>query len=555
MRAFPSAQMFGFTGTPIFAENMNATGLTTEAIFGGKPVHSYKIKDAINAHMVLGFNVQYFKTIDIVTKVGKDEQVEAIDEDELINSPTRITNISKHIIDNFDKLTVNRKYNAIFAVSSIDLLMKYYDELKKQNEALEENQKIKIATIFTYSPNSIDTEEVGTNERLAQQSLQYVMDDYSKVVGKNYSIANCSEYFEDVRDAFREGKVELILVVNMMLTGFDSKRINTLFLDKSLKYHGLIQAFSRTNRLDCSAKQFGNIVCYRTTPKDVEKAVALYSQEDHGIVLMKSFEEYLELFRDALKNLRSYTLTPDDVDALEGDTAKIEFVNRFRKVARYLICLQNFCEFSFPITLKDDITPDEYNSFKSRYLEIYNEFKKHPEKVSVIGEVTFDIELVQTDKVDVDYILNLLRKLGTAGGTKVDISAIINILRRSTDPILVSKRELLESFITNVFPTLTEGASVDDELAKYIEEKRKEALTTVSDDLLISYEALEKLLNRYDYFMTIDYTDIKSLLNKRVKERYREKHPDLNPIKATNELMEEIKNYIIEIADKYSMHN
>lgn len=555
LRAFPSAQMFGFTGTPIFAENMNATGLTTEAIFGGKPVHSYKIKDAINAHMVLGFNVQYFKTIDIVTKVGKDEQVEAIDEDELINSPTRITNISKHIIDNFDKLTVNRKYNAIFAVSSIDLLMKYYDELKKQNEALEENQKIKIATIFTYSPNSIDTEEVGTNERLAQQSLQYVMDDYSKVVGKNYSIANCSEYFEDVRDAFREGKVELILVVNMMLTGFDSKRINTLFLDKSLKYHGLIQAFSRTNRLDCSAKQFGNIVCYRTTPKDVEKAVALYSQEDHGIVLMKSFEEYLELFRDALKNLRSYTLTPDDVDALEGDTAKIEFVNRFRKVARYLICLQNFCEFSFPITLKDDITPDEYNSFKSRYLEIYNEFKKHPEKVSVIGEVTFDIELVQTDKVDVDYILNLLRKLGTAGGTKVDISAIINILRRSTDPILVSKRELLESFITNVFPTLTEGASVDDELAKYIEEKRKEALTTVSDDLLISYEALEKLLNRYDYFMTIDYTDIKSLLNKRVKERYREKHPDLNPIKATNELMEEIKNYIIEIADKYSMHN
>ncbi|MCH3976879.1 MAG: type I restriction endonuclease subunit R [Bacilli bacterium] len=555
LRAFPSAQMFGFTGTPIFAENMNATGLTTEAIFGGKPVHSYKIKDAINAHMVLGFNVQYFKTIDIVTKVGKDEQVEAIDEDELINSPTRITNISKHIIDNFDKLTVNRKYNAIFAVSSIDLLMKYYDELKKQNEALEENQKIKIATIFTYSPNSIDTEEVGTNERLAQQSLQYVMDDYSKVVGKNYSIANCSEYFEDVRDAFREGKVELILVVNMMLTGFDSKRINALFLDKSLKYHGLIQAFSRTNRLDCSAKQFGNIICYRTTPKDVEKAVALYSQEDHGIVLMKSFEEYLDLFRDTLKNLRSYTITPDDVDSLEGDTAKIEFVNRFRKVARYLICLQNFCEFSFPITLKDDITPDEYNSFKSRYLEIYNDFKKHPEKVSVIGEVTFDIELVQTDKVDVDYILNLLRKLGTVGGTKVDISAIINILRRSTDPILVSKRELLESFITNVFPTLAEGASVDDELAKYIEEKRKETLSTISDDLLISYEALEKLLNRYDYFMTIDYTDIKSLLNKRVKERYREKHPDLNPIKATNELMEEIKNHIIEIADKYSMHN
>lgn len=555
LRAFPSAQMFGFTGTPIFAENMNATGLTTEAIFGGKPVHSYKIKDAINAHMVLGFNVQYFKTIDIVTKVGKDEQVEAIDEDELINSPTRITNISKHIIDNFDKLTVNRKYNAIFAVSGIDLLMKYYDELKKQNETLEENEKIKIATIFTYSPNSIDTEEVGTNERLAQQSLQYVMDDYSKVVGKNYSIANCSEYFEDVRDAFREGKVELILVVNMMLTGFDSKRINTLFLDKSLKYHGLIQAFSRTNRLDCSTKQFGNIICYRTTPKDVEKAVALYSQEDHGIVLMKSFEEYLDLFRDALKNLRLYTLTPDDVDALEGDTAKIEFVNRFRKVARYLICLQNFCDFSFPITLKDDITPDEYNSFKSRYLEIYNEFKKHPEKASVIGEVTFDIELVQTDKVDVDYILNLLRKIGTTGGTKVDISAIINILRRSTDPTLVSKRELLESFITNVFPTLAEGASVDDELAKYIEEKRKEALTKISDDLLISYEALEKLLNRYDYFMTIDYTDIKSLLNKRVKERYREKHPDLNPIKATNELMEVIKNYIIEIADKYSMHN
>lgn len=555
LRAFPDAQMFGFTGTPIFAENMNATGLTTEAIFGGKPVHSYKIKDAINAKMVLGFNVQYFKTLDIVIKPGKDEQVEEIDKEELIFSDTRITNITQHILDNFDKLTVSRKYNAIFALSSIDLLMAYYEKFKELNKKLDSDKQLKIATIFTFAPNEIDTEETGANEKIAQQKLQYVMNDYTALTGKAYSTSNCAEYFEDVREDFREGKIDLILVVNMMLTGYDSKRINTLFLDKSLKYHNLIQAFSRTNRLDCSTKQFGNIVCYRTTPRDVAKAVALYSKEDHDVVLMKTFEEYLELFRDALKNLRAYTLTPDDVDALEGDTAKIEFVNRFRKVAKYLVCLQNFCEFSFPITLKDDISVDEYNSFKSRYIDIYNEFKKHPEKVSVIGEVTFDIELVQTDRVDVDYILNLLRKIaeGGEGPKAVEISALIKILKRSTDPILVSKRELLELFITTVFPTLPEGASVDEELAKFIEEKRKESLMNFSKEFELAYEELNKLLVRYDYFMTIDYADIKAILNKKAKESFKEKHPELNTIKATNELMELIKNYIIEVAGKYSI--
>lgn len=556
LRAFPDAQMFGFTGTPIFAENMNATGLTTEAIFGGKPVHSYKIKDAINAKMVLGFNVQYFKTLDIVIKPGKDEQVEEIDKEELIFSDTRITNITQHILDNFDKLTVNRKYNAIFALSSIDLLMAYYEKFKELNKKLDIDKKLKIATIFTFAPNEIDTEETGANEKIAQQKLQYVMNDYTALTGKAYSTSNCAEYFEDVREDFREGKIDLILVVNMMLTGYDSKRINTLFLDKSLKYHNLIQAFSRTNRLDCSTKQFGNIICYRTTPRDVAKAVALYSKEDHGVVLMKTFEEYLDLFREALKNLRAYTLTPDDVDALEGDTAKIEFVNRFRKVAKYLVCLQNFCEFSFPITLKDDISVDEYNSFKSRYIDIYNEFKKHPEKVSVIGEVTFDIELVQTDRVDVDYILNLLRKIaeGGEGPKAVEISTLIKILKRSTDPILVSKRELLELFITTVFPTLPEGASVDEELAKFIEEQRKESLMDFSKEFELAYEELNKLLVRYDYFMTIDYADIKAILNKKAKERFKEKHPELNTIKATNELMELIKNYIIEVAGKYSIN-
>lgn len=554
LRAFPNAQMFGFTGTPIFAENMNATGLTTEAIFGGAPVHSYKIKDAINAKMVLGFNVQYYKTLDIVVKAGKDEQVEEIDKEELIHAPERVTNISKHILENFNKVTLNRKYNAIFAISSIDLLVQYYDELKKQIAALPEEERIRIATIFTYAPNDIDTEEVGANASLAQQSLQKAMDDYSILRGKNYSISNCAEYFEDVREDFRDGKIDLVLVVNMMLTGYDSKRINTLFLDKSLRYHGLIQAFSRTNRLDCSAKQFGNIVCYRTTPRDVKAAVELYSKEDHDVVIVKPLDEYLALFRGALADLRAYVPTPESVDALEGDTAKIEFVNRFRKLARYLTCMQNFCEFSFPITLKDDISAGEYDSYKSRYLQIYNDFRKHPEKVSVVGEVSFDIELVQTDRVDVDYILNLLRKLGDGSDKKsVEIGTIIKILRKSTDPVLVSKRELLELFITTVFPTLPEGASVDDELAKFLEEKRRESLQSFASEWELALDELTKLLNRYEYFMTIDYADIKALLNKKAKQRYKERHPNTSIIKANLELMDLVKEYVEEIARKYSI--
>lgn len=557
LRAFPDAQMFGFTGTPIFAENMNATGLTTEMIFGGKPVHSYKIKDAINAHMVLGFNVQYFKTLRLVQKV-EDEEVEAIDSEELINAPERITNIVRHVFNSYDNLSVHRKYNAIFAVSSIDLLIRYFDEFAKQNEAVDIDKKLKVAAIFTYAPNDIDTEEVGVEQPIAQQNLQRVMNHYSEMVsnGKRYSVTNSSEYFEDVREAFRNGDIDLILVVNMMLTGYDSKRINTLFLDKSLKYHGLIQAFSRTNRLESTTKQFGNIICYRTTPKDVKNAVKLYSQEEHSVVLMKKFEEYLEDFRKALKHLREYTLTPEDVDVLEGDTAKIEFVNRFRKVAKCLISLQNFCEFSFPITLKDDITPDEYNSFKSRYIDIYNDFKKHPDKVSVVAEVEFDIELVQTDRVDVDYILNLLRKAGELKpGTKViDVNTIIKILRRSTDPVLMSKRELLEAFIVTVFPTLPEGASIDEELADFIEKQRETEIKKKSDETEISVEELRKLLSKYDYFQTIDNADIKILLSKKVKNKFKETHPEYNIIKANNELMRTLKEWVAWVCEKYSVY-
>lgn len=554
LRAFPKSQMFGFTGTPIFAENMNASGQTTESIFGGKPVHSYKIKDAINAHMVLGFNVQYFKTVNIVERVDKDEKVEAIDSEELINSPIRIKNITTHILENFSKVTIHKKYNAIFAISNIELLVKYYDEFQKQISMLPDEQKIRVSAIFTYTANDIDTEEIGENDKIAQQQLQRIMNDYSKNAGKNYSISNCTEYFEDVRENFREGKIDLILVVNMMLTGFDSWKINTLFLDKTLKYHGLIQAFSRTNRLNDSTKQFGNIICYRTTPDDVDKAITLYSKDDHDIVLVKSFEEYLEDFRNALSNLRNYTLTPDDVDLLEGDTAKIEFINRFIKLAKYLICMRNFCEFSFPITLKDDITADEYNSFKAKYLEIYNEFKKCPEKVSVIADVSFDIELVQTDKIDVDYILNLLRKIATEDSKRtVNIEALLKILRKSTDQILISKRELLEQFITTVLPTISKDASVDNELANFIEEKRKIELDEMSKKFGIQYDELNKLVIRYDYFGQIDNSDIKQLITKDVKEKYKKIHPELMFIMITNQLMGEIKNKIIDVATQYTL--
>lgn len=554
LRAFPDAQLFGFTGTPIFAENMNATGLTTEAIFGGAPVHCYKIKDAINAKMVLGFNVQYYKTLNLVIKAGKDEQVEEIDKEELISAPERVSNITRHILENFHNITCQRKYNAIFAVSSIPLLIQYYEELKKQIAAMPEEDRLRIATIYTYAPNDIDTEEVGADQKIAQQSLQEAMDDYSATRGKAYSISNSAEYFEDVRQDFRDGKIDIVLVVNMMLTGFDSARINTLYLDKSLHYHGLIQAFSRTNRLESSTKQFGNIICYRTTPKDVRQAIELYSKDDHDVVIMKSMEEYLQLFRGALTDLRAFVPTPESVDSLEGDTARIEFVNRFRKLARYLNCMQNFCEFSFPITLKDDISASEYDSYKSRYLEIYNDFRKHPEKTSVVGEVTFDIELVQTDRVDVDYILNLLRKANGGEGKKsIEIQAIIKILRKSTDPVLISKRELLEQFITEVFPTLSSDASVDDEFAKYIEEKRSESLKSFASEWGLAYDELNKLLNRYEYFMTIDYADIKSILNQRAKKRYRERHPDVNVIEANLKLMDMIKEYLEEISRKYSV--
>ena len=218
--------------------------------------------------------------------------------------------------------------------------------------------------------------------------------------------------------------------------------------------------------------------------------------------------------------------------------------------------MQNFCEFSFPITLKNDISADEYSSFKSKYSAIYNEFKKHPEKISVIADVYFDIELVQTDKIDVDYILNLLRKIANEDGSRtISIETLIKILRKSSDPILVSKRELLEIFITTVLPTLQKDASVDDELSKFIEKQRKKKLDNMSEEYSIPYEELNKIIIRYDYFGEIDNSDIKQLITKEVKEKYKKNHSNLLYIKITNILMNEIKDKIIDIATQYTIYN
>ena len=193
---------------------------------------------------------------------------------------------------------------------------------------------------------------------------------------------------------------------------------------------------------------------------------------------------------------------------------------------------------------------------KNKYLEIYNEFKKHPEKVSVVGEVEFDIELVQTDRVDVDYILQLLRKAGegTPGSRTIDAQTILKILRRSTDPVLMSKRELLELFISTIFPTMPEGASVDEELAKFIEEQREEEIRKQHEETEIAMEDLRKLIARFDYFKEVDNADIKTLLSKRVKNRFRERHPDYNVIKANNELMKMLKEWVAWVSEKYSVH-
>lgn len=329
-KTFTKAQYFGFTGTPRFKENPSQDGRSTADIFE-KCLHTYLIKDAIKDENVLGFSVDYMKFVELNSReLEEDMMVEGIDTEEVFMADERITLIANDIIKHHNIKTRDRKYNALFTVSSIPQLVKYYDTFKTINHDL------KIGAIFTYVAN----EDLDGDVEHSRESLDRIISDYNKMYNTNFSSNNFDGYFRDICKKIKNTEIDIVIVVNMLLTGFDAKRLNTLYVDKSLKYHDLIQAFSRTNRVETETKPFGNIVCYRTTKTRVDEAVKLFSQTDSiDTVIMAPYEIYLEKLKVCVDRLLSITPVVESVDSLESEEDIKEFIVAFRELAKVLVSL------------------------------------------------------------------------------------------------------------------------------------------------------------------------------------------------------------------------
>lgn len=489
-KTFSKAQYFGFTGTPRFKENPSQDGRSTADIFE-KCLHTYLIKDAIKDENVLGFSVDYMKFIEFNGQTEEDIMVEGIDTDEVFMADERVTLIAQDIINHHNVKTRDRKYNALLTVSSIPLLIKYYETFKNLKHDL------KIGAIFTYGAN----EDLDKNPEHSREALDRYMEDYNKMFKTNFSTHTFDAYFRDICKRIKNTEIDIVIVVNMLLTGFDAKRLNTLYVDKPLKYHDLIQAFSRTNRVETDTKPFGNIVCYRTTKARVDEAVKLFSQTDSiDTVIMKPYEDYLDKFNEAVKKLLEITPVVESVDSLESEDDIKEFIIAFREVAKLLVSLKTFNQFDLDNS-DSMINTQMFEDYKSKYYELYRKLSNDKEKSSILNDVTFSLELIQTDKINVSYILNLIRNVDLTDEEqkKKDIADIQSKLVNITDDELFLKADLIKSFLTSILPALKEEDSIDEALDNHMNAERQKEIEKFATENNINLETLETIINEFEY--------------------------------------------------------
>ncbi|MFE0556496.1 type I restriction endonuclease subunit R [Paenibacillus sp. NPDC058910] len=502
---FQNAQYFGFTGTPRFVENKSQDGRTTADLFE-KCLHHYLIKDAIRDGNVLGFSVEYIRTFNAKIDENDDTKVQAIDTDEVWHDEQRLNLVADHIINNHQRRSKSKGYCAMFAVDSIPTLIKYYDIFKSKNHDL------KIAGIYSYGQNE---ESDGTDEH-SREALDRIIKDYNRIYETDFSTETWDRYFSDVSKKVKKAQVDILLVVKMFLTGFDSKPLNTLYVDKNMVYHDLLQAYSRTNRVEKSTKPYGNIVCYRNLKDNTDDAIKLFSRTDNvDTVLMGGYDQYLKAFREAVRNLRTITVIPEEVDELEREEDKRQFIIAFKNVTKLLQRLQSFSDFEFDET-KLRISQQSYEDFKSKYFKIYDSFKRSEvPKESILHDIDFEIELMHTDKINVSYILNLIASLNTKNKNERDkeIRFIKQELDHASDPKLRLKIELIKNFLDKVAPTLTPEESVIEAYHRYEEEMSEKELSTFAKELDIEDSVLREQVSTYEYSNLIEKNAIMDSLS------------------------------------------
>lgn len=534
---FKNYHVFGFTGTPIFAVNAKTGGnpnlRTTEQAFGEK-LHTYTIVDAINDGNVLPFRIDYINTVK--QKDDKaDKQVAAIDTEEALASSARISAIVQYILEHFDQKTMRNAYynlkgqrvngfNSIFAVSSIPVCKKYYLELKKQ--LAEKHKNLTIATIFSFAPNEEDSangilaDESFDTDALDQSSrdfLEMAIDDYNKLFKTSYntSAKEFENYYKDVSQRVKDREIDLLLVVNMFLTGFDATTLNTLWVDKNLKMHGLIQAFSRTNRILNSVKTFGNIVCFRDLEEATNEAIALFGDKDaKSIVLLKSYDDYYYGCTDEkgreqkgyeermAELLQRYPLG----EQIIGEKNKKDFLVLFGNILRLRNILSSFDRF----VGNEILSPIDFQDYTGTYYDVYNEMKPKPgDKDSILDDVVFEMELVKQVEVNIDYILMLVGKYHDGNCQDKEILVAIDKAIKSSLQ-LRSKKELIENFIA----TINTSTDVNADWQKFVKKQRQEDMEQlIAEEKLKPAETEKFMENSFrDGVLKTTGTDIDKLM-------------------------------------------
>lgn len=517
VKFFPKHQMIGFTGTPIFEDNSpnKKAGITTERYFHDQ-LHRYVITDAIADGNVLKFSVDYVRTFNASDDLD-DEEVNDINRDEIWLADKRIDDITNYIIDVHNQKTKGREFNAIFAVSSIDALIKYYDAFKQKKQAGAHN--LNIAAIFTFNPNEerkdfdLDDGEIPPHSR---EKLDEYMGDYNEMFDSNFTTNDFYRYNIDLSKKVKSRQIDILLVVNMYLTGFDSKSLNTLYVDKNLKYHSLIQAFSRTNRILNALKSHGNIICFRPLKVQVDEAVTLFANKDAvQTILMQSYEEYVALFNKALEALKSMVASPADVALLKSEQEKLNFVQAFRNLARVLNVLNSFNEFGF-----DDlaISEQEFRDYQSAYLDM-KDSNNSEEPTSVLDDVDFEIELLHNDIINVDYIFNLLAHL--ADKPEQEKQEIILEIKDKiqSEASLRSKRDLLLSFIEkyDIYNNDFSTEQLKQYFSEFMNDEQENELNAIGEQYFLDQQKLRRAISHYDFKGYLDKSDLTDALTKQLK--------------------------------------
>ncbi|MGQ4638629.1 type I restriction endonuclease subunit R [Acinetobacter junii] len=543
---FSNAQMFGFTGTPIFEENSQSKAglkLTTDYLFN-QCLHQYVIVDAIRDRNVLQFQIDYrgkYTAKGMATNESYDEDVEGIDTKELYDNPQRLEMIARYIVETHDTKTKNREFTAMFCVSSVDTLTQYYElfekvQAEKQQQDEAEGRLFKpltIATIFSYGANEavenndqnglIQEESTDTPNQINQSSrdkLDRYIANYNAQFGTNYNSGDgFYAYYRDIADRVKKKQIDILLVVNMFLTGFDSKPLNTLYVDKNLKYHGLIQAFSRTNRVYNDKKPFGNIISFRNLKRATDEALALFSnKEARKTVLVPSFDEIKQDYEQAVEKLLSITPDYQTVDDLVTEDEQLEFIKAFREVMRYNAQLQTFIEYD-----QDDTKLDKqhFANFASKYADLCRAVRKtsKKEKDSVLDDVDFQLDLLHSDRINVGYILTLLQMAVNAetDEQRKKYEAQVHDLIGS-DISLHDKQDLIQKFIEENMPKMINGQSVQVAFAQFWDAEKEQAYQHFCEQEKLKPEAMKQVLDNYEFTKRLPRKEeLKDLPNYKVK--------------------------------------